>query len=60
MLDYFDAFQIGLTATPDNRTLGYFNKNLVSEYTPSTPPGLGKMYQIFSTTECTECTDLGL
>ena len=33
VLDYFDAFQIGLTATPDNRTLGYFNKNLVSEYT---------------------------
>ncbi|MEO8615784.1 MAG: DEAD/DEAH box helicase family protein [Luteolibacter sp.] len=33
VLDYFDAFQIGLTATPDNRTLGYFNTNLVSEYT---------------------------
>ena len=33
MLDYFDAFQIGLTATPDKRTLGYFKENLVSEYT---------------------------
>ena len=32
MLDYFDAFQIGLTATPDNRTFGYFNQNLVSDY----------------------------
>lgn len=32
VLDYFDAFQIGLTATPDNRTFGYFNQNLVSDY----------------------------
>ena len=24
VLDYFDAFQIGLTATPDKRTFGYF------------------------------------
>ena len=32
MLDYFDAFQIGLTATPDNRTFGYFHQNLVSDY----------------------------
>ncbi|MBP6824700.1 MAG: DEAD/DEAH box helicase family protein, partial [Acidobacteria bacterium] len=33
VLEYFDAFQIGLTATPDNRTFGYFNQNVVSEYT---------------------------
>jgi len=32
VLDYFDAFQIGLTATPDNRTIGYFDQNIVSEY----------------------------
>ncbi len=32
VLDYFDAFLIGLTATPDNRTFGFFNKNVVSEY----------------------------
>lgn len=32
VLDYFDAFQIGLTATPDKRTFGYFNENIVSEY----------------------------
>lgn len=32
VLDYYDAFQIGLTATPDNRTIGYFNQNIVSEY----------------------------
>ena len=33
VLDYFDAFLIGLTATPDNRTYGFFNQNVVSEYT---------------------------
>ncbi|HEY4289169.1 MAG TPA: DEAD/DEAH box helicase family protein [Puia sp.] len=32
VLDYFDVFQIGLTATPDNRTFGYFDQNLVSDY----------------------------
>jgi type I restriction enzyme R subunit len=32
VLDYFDAFQVGLTATPDNRTFGYFNRNIVSDY----------------------------
>lgn len=33
VLDYFDSFLIGLTATPDNRTFGFFNQNIVSEYT---------------------------
>jgi len=33
VLDYFDAFLVGLTATPDNRTFGFFNQNIVSEYT---------------------------
>lgn len=33
VLEYFDAFQVGLTATPDNRTFGYFRQNIVSEYT---------------------------
>ncbi|SPD73299.1 conserved hypothetical protein [uncultured Desulfobacterium sp.] len=32
VLDYFDASLIGLTATPDNRTFGFFNQNVVSEY----------------------------
>ena len=32
MLDYFDASLIGLTATPDNRTYGFFKKNVVSDY----------------------------
>ena len=33
VLDYFDASLIGLTATPDNRTYGFFKQNIVSEYT---------------------------
>lgn len=32
VLEYFDAFTLGLTATPSVHTLGYFQKNLVSEY----------------------------
>ncbi len=32
VLDYFDAFYIGLTATPDKRTFAFFNENVVSEY----------------------------
>lgn len=32
VLEYFDAFIIGLTATPDKRTFAYFNENIVSEY----------------------------
>jgi type I restriction enzyme, R subunit len=32
VLEYFDAFLIGLTATPSKQTLGFFNQNLVTEY----------------------------
>jgi len=32
VLDYFDAFVIGLTATPSKQTFGFFNQNLVKEY----------------------------
>ncbi|MEN8264610.1 MAG: type I restriction-modification enzyme R subunit C-terminal domain-containing protein [Nitrospirota bacterium] len=32
VLDYFDAFIIGLTATPCKQTFGYFHQNLVMEY----------------------------
>jgi type I restriction enzyme R subunit len=33
VLDYFDAFIIGLTATPNKQAFGFFHKNLVMEYT---------------------------
>lgn len=33
VLLYFDAFLIGLTATPTKQTIGFFNGNLVQQYT---------------------------
>ena len=33
VVEYFEAYLIGLTATPDNRTYGFFLMNVVSEYT---------------------------
>ena len=33
VLEYFDAFLIGLTATPSKHTIGFFNNNLVTSYT---------------------------
>ena len=32
VLEYFDAYLIGLTATPHNRTYGFFRNNVVSDY----------------------------
>ncbi len=32
VLEYFDAFLIGLTATPSKQTFGFFHQNLVMEY----------------------------
>lgn len=32
VLEYFDAFLIGLTATPNKQTFGFFQQNLVMEY----------------------------
>jgi type I restriction enzyme R subunit len=32
VLEYFDAHLIGLTATPTKQTFGFFNQNLVMEY----------------------------
>jgi type I restriction enzyme R subunit len=32
VLEYFDAFIIGLTATPSKQTIGFFHQNLVMEY----------------------------
>ncbi|HHH28833.1 MAG TPA: DEAD/DEAH box helicase, partial [Polyangiaceae bacterium] len=32
VVEYFDAFLIGLTATPAKQTFGFFEKNLVMEY----------------------------
>jgi len=32
VLEYFDAYLIGLTATPNKQTFGFFHQNLVMEY----------------------------
>jgi type I restriction enzyme R subunit len=32
VLEYFDAFIVGLTATPNQQTFGFFARNLVMEY----------------------------
>jgi type I restriction enzyme R subunit len=32
VLEYFDAFLIGLTATPTKQTIGFFGENLVQDY----------------------------
>ncbi|MCA3039060.1 MAG: DEAD/DEAH box helicase family protein [Rhodocyclaceae bacterium] len=49
VLDYFDAFLIGLTATPDKRTFGFFNENIVAEYTyeQSVVDGVNVGYDVY-------------
>ena len=49
VLEYFDAFEIGLTATPDSRTVGYFEQNLVSEYSHemAVADGVNVGYDVF-------------
>lgn len=49
VLDYFDAYLIGLTATPDKRTFGFFNENIVAEYTyeQSVADGVNVGYDVF-------------
>jgi type I restriction enzyme R subunit len=50
VLDYFDAFLIGLTATPDKRTFGFFNENVVSQYSyeESVTDGVNVPYDVYS------------
>lgn len=50
VLDYFDAFLIGLTATPDCRTFGFFNENVVSEYTheDAVADGVNVPYDVYT------------
>ena len=49
VLEYFDAFLVGLTATPSAHTLGFFNRNLVAEYPyeRSVADGVNVPYEIF-------------
>ena len=57
VLDYFDAFLIGLTATPDKRTFGFFNENIVAEYSyeQSVADGVNVGYDVYEiVTEITQ------
>ncbi len=49
VLEYFDAFLVGLTATPSKYTLGFFNQNLVTEYTHerAVADGVNVGYEIY-------------
>jgi type I restriction enzyme R subunit len=49
VLDYFDASLIGLTATPDKRTFGFFDENIVAEYTyeQSVADGVNVGYDVY-------------
>ena len=49
VLEYFDAYIIGLTATPSKHTLGFFNQNIVSEYPyeRSVADGVNVGYEIY-------------
>jgi type I restriction enzyme R subunit len=50
VLEYFDAFLIGLTATPDKRTFAFFDENVVSQYTyeESVTDGVNVPYEVYS------------
>src|SRR5690554_5313602 len=50
VLDYYDAFLVGLTATPDKRTFGFFNENVVSQYTyeESVTDGVNVPYDVYT------------
>ncbi len=57
VLEYFDAFIIGLTATPNKQTFGFFNRNLVMEYghERAVADGVNVDYQVYVIrTEITE------
>jgi type I restriction enzyme R subunit len=57
VLEYFDAFIIGLTATPSKQTLGFFNQNLVMEYSHdrAVADGVNVGYEVYRIqTEITE------
>lgn len=49
VLDYFDAYLVGLTATPTKQTLGFFNQNLVQDYSHAraVADGVNVDYQVY-------------
>ena len=59
VLEYFDAFLIGLTATPSKQTIGFFNQNLVTEYNHerAVADGVNVGYEVYRIK--TQVTDQG-
>lgn len=57
VLEYFDAHLVGLTATPNKQTFGFFNQNLVMEYghAQAVADGVNVNYDVYRIkTEVTE------
>jgi len=57
VLEYFDAYLIGLTATPSKQTFGFFHQNLVMEYNhdQAVADGVNVNYDVYRIrTEITE------
>src|SRR5207247_9297203 len=59
VLEYFDSFLIGLTATPSKQTIGFFNQNLVMEYNHerAVADGVNVGYEVYRIK--TQVTDQG-
>ena len=49
VVEYFDAFLIGLTATPSPQTIGFFNNNVVQDYshTKAVADGVNVGYEVY-------------
>ena len=49
VVEYFDAFLIGLTATPSPQTIGFFNNNIVQDYshTKAVADGINVGYEVY-------------
>ena len=57
VLEYYDAYLVGLTATPNKQTFGFFNQNLVMEFghTQAVADGVNVNYDVYRIqTEVTE------
>ncbi len=59
VLEYFDAYLVGLTATPANHTYGFFNQNLVMEYSHERAVADGVNVQFFKYNIRTKITEKG-
>ena len=59
VVEYFDAHIVGLTATPMKQTFGFFNQNLVAEYTypQSVADGVNVDFDVYRIK--TQITDAG-